>query len=53
MPEGTPVDRHWVLVLKNGAAVIEWGDGRYQDVLEGAFVHCRESEISHPITAWE
>ncbi len=50
MPEGTPVDRHWVLVLKNGRMVIEWGEGHFQDVLEGEFIQCRESDISHAIT---
>ena len=47
MPGGTPVLRQWVLVLRNGAVVVDWGDGVFQDVDDGEFVQVEQSEISH------
>jgi hypothetical protein len=38
MPEGLAVHRRWVLVLNNGAIVIDWGDGVFQDLLSGEFL---------------
>jgi hypothetical protein len=32
-----PVPRGWVFVLKTGDVVIDWGDGRVQDILTGEF----------------
>jgi hypothetical protein len=50
MPGGTIVDRQWVVVLHNGNAVIDWGDGLFQDIREGTFLHVKEQQISHPVT---
>jgi hypothetical protein len=50
MPIGTPVNRNWVLVLKEGSIVIDWGDGWYQDVRSGDFVIAGESTVSTVIT---
>jgi len=47
MPAGTPVLRHWVLVLHNGTIVVDWGDGQSQDVFSGEFRSLNEAEISH------
>lgn len=47
MPAGTPVLRHWVLVLHNGTIVVDWGDGQSQDVFSGEFRGLNEAEISH------
>lgn len=47
MPAGTPVLRHWVLVLHNGTIVVDWGDGQSQDVFSGEFRSLNEVEISH------
>ncbi len=47
MPGGTPVQRQWVLVLRNGAVVVDWGDSLFQDVDSGKFVQVEQSEISH------
>jgi len=35
---GTPINRHWVLVLKDGRIVIDWGDDLYQDIRSGEFL---------------
>jgi hypothetical protein len=47
MPAGTPVLRHWVLVLHNGTIVVDWGGGQSQDVFSGEFLSMSESEVSH------
>ena len=47
MPGGTPVQRQWILVLRNGVVVVDWGDGLYQDVDNGEFVQAERIEISH------
>lgn len=49
MPGGTPVDRQWILVLKDGAIVIDWGDGVFQDIRSGDFLDVLEADISHHI----
>jgi hypothetical protein len=49
MPAGTPVPRHFVLVLLNGAIVIDWGDNLYQDVFSGGFITVKEMEISYTV----
>jgi hypothetical protein len=46
---GTPVNRHWVIVLKDGTIAIDWGDGLYQDVRSGDFVVVFEKDISHHV----
>lgn len=47
MPGGTPVQRQWILVLRNGVVVVDWGDGLFQDVDSGEFVQVELSQISH------
>jgi len=47
MSDGTPINRQWVLSLKDGNVVIDWGDGLFQDVRAGDFIKVKESEISH------
>lgn len=46
---GTPINRHWVLVLKDGRIVIDWGDDLYQDIRSGEFLSIREEDYSHHI----
>lgn len=46
---GTPVNRQWVLVLRSGQVVIDWGDDLFQDVHEGDFLQCKEEDISHGV----
>lgn len=50
MADGTPVNRQWVLVLKDGTIAIDWGDNLYQDVRQGDFIPVEEKEISHHVT---
>jgi hypothetical protein len=49
MTKGTPVNRQWIVVLKDGSVVIDWGDGLFQDVRSGDFLHGAERDISHHI----
>ena len=48
MPGGTPVYRQWVLVLNDGAVVVDWGDGVYQDVYSGDFLPTGAAPLGHP-----
>ncbi|MBI9044679.1 MAG: hypothetical protein JEZ06_09350 [Anaerolineaceae bacterium] len=45
MARGTPIDRQFILVNQNGLIVIDWGNGKYQDVYEGNIVECKEIEL--------
>ncbi len=49
MPTGSPIDRHWVLMLNDGRVVIDWGNDLFQDVAEGTFLKDMEKNISHHI----
>lgn len=49
MPIGSPIDRHWVLMLHDGRAVIDWGNDLFQDVAEGTFIKDCEPLVSHHI----
>lgn len=49
MSDGTPVNRQWVIVLKDGTIAIDWGDGLFQDVRSGEFVAVVENDISHHV----
>jgi hypothetical protein len=48
MNAGIPVHRHWVLVLRDGPIVVDWGDGLFQDLSSGEFLRGLEAKISHP-----
>ena len=50
MPSGTPISRQWVCMLNDGTPVIDWGDGRAQDIYSGDFMEFNEKDYSHPIT---
>jgi hypothetical protein len=49
MQSGTPIDRQWITVLKDGTPVLDWGEALFQDLLSGNFVSVDKSEYSHPI----
>lgn len=49
MPQGTPVNRQWVQVTKDGEFVIDWGDGLFQDIRSGEFGSLNDADISHGI----
>lgn len=48
MNTGKPVARQWLLMLKDGSAIIDWGDGQYQEISTGAFITLDDRQISHP-----
>ena len=50
MPRGFPVSRGLVFVLKSGEVVLDWGDGRVQDILSGDFISFEERNYSHAVT---
>jgi len=47
---GTQVSKHNLYVLKDGAMVVDWGDGEAQDVMTGGFLHFDDADIGHPMT---
>ena len=47
MHKGTPLDRQWVFVLKNGVVAVDWGNGLAQDLATGEFFHFEEQDFSH------
>lgn len=49
MSSGTPVNRQWVIVLKNGTVCVDWGDALYQDVGTGEFIKVSDHDFSHNI----
>lgn len=50
MPTGIPINRQWILALKDGSIVIDWGDGFFQDILTGDFVQGMDFESATHIT---
>jgi hypothetical protein len=49
MSSGTPVNRQWVIVLKDGTVCVDWGDALFQDVASGEFIAVNEHDFSHNI----
>lgn len=49
MSSGTPINRTWVLVMRDGSVMIDWGGGRFLDINSGDLRACSEREISHHI----
>lgn len=51
MPSGTPLNRHWVVILRDGIPVYDWGDGLAQDLYTGDFLNFDGVvDYSHGIT---
>jgi hypothetical protein len=50
MPRGIPVSRSLVFVLKSGDVVVDWGDGRVQDILQGEFRPYDEADYGRAAT---
>jgi hypothetical protein len=50
MPRGIPVSRSLVFVIKSGDVVVDWGDGRVQDVLQGEFRPYDENDFGRVVT---
>ena len=47
---GSPISRQWIYMLTNGSPVIDWGDGKVQDMYSGEFLPFEERDYSHGIT---
>jgi hypothetical protein len=50
MTSGTPIPRGLVFVLKSGEVVVEWGEGRVQDILTGDFLDFKESDYAGAVS---
>lgn len=50
MPQGTPIPRGLVFVLKTGRTVVDWGDGRVQDIESGRFLPFLEADYGRAIS---
>lgn len=50
MKRGMAVPRGWVFVLRTGEYVIDWGDGRVQDLLAGDFRAFTERDYGRAIS---
>ncbi len=50
MPLGIMLQRSLVFVLKNGAIVLDWGDGAAIDLLENEFLRFDERDYSHAVS---
>jgi hypothetical protein len=49
MTNGLPINRHLIVVLMNGAAVIDWGEGLGVDLFSGEFLQFKQSDYCHAI----
>jgi hypothetical protein len=49
MVSGIPVPREWVFVLRTGETVVDWGDGRVQDILSGDFLQFEEKDYGRSV----
>lgn len=49
MHAAVPINRQWVIVLKNGDVIVDWGGDIYQDVVSGEFLSAVDQTGSHPI----
>jgi len=48
MPNGTPINRQWVFITRDGIIAIDWGNGTAQDIATGDFFAYRQEMYSHP-----
>lgn len=44
---GTSIARCWVVMMHNGVAAVDWGDGVFLDVLSNEFFAATEKDVSH------
>lgn len=49
MTGGTPIEKQYVYVLRDGSFVVDWGDGQVQDLMTGEFRPCVEADFGHII----
>jgi hypothetical protein len=50
MSKGLPVSRGLVFFLNTGEIVVDWGDGRVQDIMTGEFMPFEERNYGGAIT---
>lgn len=50
MLNGTPIDRNWICITLDGIAVVDWGDGKAQDLYTGEVLPFDGTRYSHPVT---
>jgi len=49
MAGGTPINRQWIIALKDGTIAIDWSDNLFQDVRTGDFIAVNEADVSHHV----
>jgi len=49
VPGGFEVNRHWIGVQRDGAIILDWGDGRAVDLIQGIFIKYDPQKFSHPV----
>ncbi len=53
MPEGFTLNRGWLLALKDGRVVVDWGEGIFQDITSGQFIESVDLIGSHTVRVEE
>lgn len=49
MSPGTQIARQHIHVLKDGAFVVDWGEGQVQDLMTGEFMRVDDADFGHVI----
>ena len=49
MTTGTQIARQHIHVLRDGAFVVDWGEGQVQDLMTGEFMRIDDSDFLHVI----
>ena len=49
MPAGFSITRQWISVQRDGAIVLDWGDGRAVDLMRSEFVVYEPHLFSHAV----
>jgi hypothetical protein len=47
---GIPVLKEYLYVLRDGAMVVDWGDGNVQDLMTGEFIRLKDSDFGRRMT---
>lgn len=50
---GSPVPRHTVFILADGSFVVQWDEGRVQELLSGRYRRYEDDSFGHAITSYE
>jgi hypothetical protein len=49
MPSGFAVTRQWICVQRDGAIILDWGDGRAIDLISGEFIPFDPAQFNHSV----